>query len=343
MFKNIFPSIPAPKSKLYPGYLTAFPYMQGKTVAITGCTSGTGFVLASICGDLGAKVIMLNRPSDRAKKALAQLQQKGIDALWVPCDLLSFDSVLAAVEQLKELCSDGVDVLCNNAGLMGIPDKATIDGFDEQMQANHLSHFLLTSQIWPLLEVATHKRGEARIVNHSSGARKGISLDADYLGKNGGNLGGDRFPGMGKWRRYQQSKLANLMFTYALHDQIAQQRPEFANKIKSLCAHPGPTNSGLQAKTALAGGTRLLDQYILWVAIKRAQSVEDGAMGIARACCDIDAKSAEFYGPEIFRSGGPAVLLPAERAAETETLLWTESLKATGLSNFFEPIKLPIQ
>ena len=335
--------MPAPESMLYPGYLNAFPSMANKTVAITGCTSGTGLVLAHICGELGAKVIMLNRTSDRAKKALKQLQNKGIEAQWIPCDLLSFGSVRWASEQLKTFCTNGLDVLCNNAGLMGIPDKATIDGFDEQMQANHLSHFLLTSLIWPLFEIAASKRGEARIVNHSSGARKGRPLETRYLAKNGGNLGGDGFPGMGKWRRYQQSKLANLMFTYALHDQIAQQRPQFAGKIKSLCAHPGPTNSGLQGKTTQSGGTRLLDQYILWTALKRAQSVEDGAMGIARACCEKGVESTDFYGPAVFRHAGPAELLPTERDAASETLLWNESLKSTGLGDFFEPLQVPIK
>jgi len=58
-----------------------------------------------------------------------------------------------------------------------------------QMQTNHISHFLLTREVFPLLEKAAEQRGEARIVNHSSMARKGKPLDAKYLGQNGGNLG----------------------------------------------------------------------------------------------------------------------------------------------------------
>src|SRR5262249_34237044 len=148
-------------------------------------------------------------------------------------------------------------------------------------------------------------------------------------------LGGDGFPGLDKWRRYQQSKLANLLFTYALHDEIAKARPAFASKIKSLCAHPGPTDSGLQGKTAKAGGTRLLDQFILWRTLRVAQAVEDGTLGIARACCEPGVESAGFYGPTGSGQGGPAELLPAERNAQGERLLWAESLKATGVSAFF--------
>jgi NAD(P)-dependent dehydrogenase (short-subunit alcohol dehydrogenase family) len=334
---SIFPTPPHPVTKLFPTFVKTLPKMTGKTVAITGCTSGTGFVLAQTCGELGARVIMLNRPSTRADAALLALTKRNLDAILVPCDLQSFESVRAAVAKLKTLCPDGVDVLCNNAGVMGMPDLATGDGFDVQMQSNHLSHFLLTSEIWPLLEIAATKHGEARIVNHSSGARKAppAPLNALYLGKNGGKLGGDGFPGFDKWRRYQQSKLANLLFTYALHDKILQERPAFAGKIKSLCAHPGPTDTGLQAKTAKAGGTQLFDQFILWRALKIAQSVEDGSLGIIRASCEPGVDSLGFYGPAGFSKGGPAELLPQERNAEGEQLLWAESLKATSVSSFF--------
>jgi len=330
------PVVPV-QTKRYPALVKALPTMHGKTVAITGCTSGTGLVLAHTCGVLGARIVMLNRPSERANAALTDLTQRNIDAIFVPCDLQRFDSVRAASAQLKIACPDGIDVLCNNAGVMGMPDVATPDGFDVQMQSNHLAHFLLTSEVWPLLERAAALRGEARVVNHSSGARNAPAapLADKYFGKNGGRLGGDGFPGMGKWRRYQQSKLANLLFTYALHDHIGQQRPAQAGKIKSLCAHPGPTDSGLQAKTSKAGGTRFLDQLILRKMMRAAHSVEDGSMGIVRASCEPGVASAAFYGPVGMGKPGPAVLLASERNLQGEALLWSQSLRATGVRHFF--------
>mgnify|MGYP003646976821 FL=1 len=284
-------------TRYYDDLVRSFPSMAGKVVMITGCTSGMGLVLARTCAGLGATVVMLNRPSPRADAALQGVLDAGGDAVLVPCDLSSFASVRAAGETLRRDFGDqGCDVLCNNAGIMGVADQATEDGFDVQMQANHLSHFLLTHQVWPLLEAAGAQRGQARVVNHSSGARgkPGRPLHTKYLERNGGNLGGDGWPGLGKWTRYQQSKLANLMFTYALDDR-AGQRP--GNKVKSLCGHPGPADSGLQGKTTQAGGDRWLDRFILGQALKHAQSVEDGTSGIARCCCEADVESGAFYGP----------------------------------------------
>ena len=117
----------------------------------------------------------------------------------VDCDLTDFDAVRKAAGIVAAATKEsGIDVLCNNAGVMALADKATKDGYDIQMQTNHLSHFLLTRELYPALQKAVELRGEARIVNHSSFARNGppgtkltTENTYEYLGKNGGNLGGD--------------------------------------------------------------------------------------------------------------------------------------------------------
>ena len=75
---------------------------------------------------------------------------------------------------------------------MAFPDVATKDGYDIQMQTNHLSHFLLTRLLFSLLEKKAESKGEARVVNHSSQAAwvPTTRLNERNLGKNGGNLGG---------------------------------------------------------------------------------------------------------------------------------------------------------
>ena len=323
----------APQTKYFADLIASFPDQTGKTVAITGCTSGIGLVLAKAAADKGARVIMVNRPSARADAALAEVQAIG-DAQLLPCDLLSFASVRAAGSMLGDLVGEsGLDVLVNNAGLMGMPDEASQDGYDVQMQANHLSHFLLTHLAWPSLMKAAEQRGEARVVNHSSGARNSPkrSLEPEFLMPRGGDLGGDRWPGMRKWVRYQQSKLANLLFTYALHEQASALA---GNRVKSLCAHPGPTNSGLQAKSA-GRRTTILDRYILNRTLKEAQSVEDGTCGLARGAFDPTAQSGDFFGPDAQARIGEALRLPPERDPVSEALLWEKSLEATGINRFF--------
>lgn len=322
----------APQTLHFTDLVAGFPSMAGKRVAITGCTSGMGLVLAETCGRLGAAVTMLNRPSPRAEAALTRLTGQGIAAELVPCDLTRLASVRAAGEALAQAHGEGgVDVLACNAGVMGLPDRATEDWFDVQMQVNHLSHFLLTHLTLPLLERAATLRGEARVVQHSSGARRGPALQARYLRAEGGHLGGDGFPGFGKWRRYQQSKLANLLFTYALAERLGAR----GSRVKALCAHPGPVDSGLQAKTTAAGGVRLLDRLILARTLKVAQSPEDGTCGLARCCCEPGVESGAFYGPAGRGLPGPAVLMAPERDPAGEALLWRESLAATGIADFF--------
>ena len=138
----------------YPAFKARLPSMEGKTAVITGTTSGTGRVAARTLAELGAKLLPLNRSSSRSTESLAELREAFPDAELhaVECDLQSFASVRAAGERVHELCPEGVHVLCNNAGVMALPDEATEDGFDVQMQTNHLSHFLLTRALAPLLE-----------------------------------------------------------------------------------------------------------------------------------------------------------------------------------------------
>jgi len=324
------------ETKFYHELVKSFPTMKGKRVLITGCTSGTGFVLARTCAQLGAEVFMLNRSSERASAALQQILSEGNSGVvLIECDLQDFSSVRKAGKELRDhLQNEGCDVLCNNAGVMGLQDVATSDGYDIQIQTNYLSHFLLTHELWPLLERAAELRGEARVINHSSGARKmgNRTISARYFEENGGHLGGDRFPGLQKWVRYQQSKLANLLFSYALHD----RRPEgTSQKVKIVTAHPGPTDSGLQAKTVRAGGNGLLDGYIIGRTLKVAHSVEDGTSGIARCACEPGIRSGEFYGPAGRGKPGPAVLLEPERDGEAEKVIWELSLRATGVVSFF--------
>ena len=325
-------------SKHFPAFLAGLPSTTDKTVVITGTTSGTGKIAAATVAGLGAKVLVLNRASERSTAAFAELSAAHPDAdlRSVECDLQSFDSVRAAATTVADLCPEGVDVLANNAGVMALADTATSDGYDVQMQTNHLSHFLLTRELMPLLEIAAEARGESRVANHSSVARMAPSkkLQAKYLEANGGDLGGDgsgiqnmMFNGP-RWQRYNQSKLANAAFTAALHHRLQAS----GSKVKALVAHPGLANTQLQQTSVKEGG---MGNVFTNIMMRFSQTSEDGAMGLLSCMCLADAASGQFYGPG---SGAMSIRGKAEPFdlesyydnTSTRDLLWTKSEEATG-------------
>jgi NAD(P)-dependent dehydrogenase (short-subunit alcohol dehydrogenase family) len=279
--------------------------MHGRVVAITGTTTGTGYICARELARLGATVLLLNRESDRAVSSLAQLQTEVPEGKFeaVACDLQSFASVRAAADAIKAR-HPRLDVLCNNAAVMAFPEQATVDGYDVQMQTNSISAFLLTKELFPLLR----ESDDGRVVNHSSGARMGAPHHPKFFGKNSGDLGGDgteqqnfTFSGP-RWERYHQSKLANCTFTYGLQQRLDAKG---ITNVKALLAHPGLALTGLATTTASLGG---MDPNSAFMA--RAQSAEDGALGILRACADPDVAGGDFFGPAGW--SGFATKLPPE-------------------------------
>jgi NAD(P)-dependent dehydrogenase (short-subunit alcohol dehydrogenase family) len=319
------------ESKWFPEFVTKLPSLEGKTVVITGTTTGTGFIIARTSIQKGAKaVLLLNRPSERATKTEEELKAFIVDGSkttveTIPCDLQDFSSVRAAAEKIKA-DHEAIDVLCNNAGVMALEDKATKDGYDVQMETNHLSHFILTKELYPLLKRAQELRGEARIVHHTSAARKGVPLKAEYFGKNGGNLGGNgasMFLGGARWERYHQSKLANSVFTKALAD-------KFGNSgIKAAVAAPGMSSTNLTVSTSKDGGMGSGTWFMRF-----SQSAEDGAMPVLAACFDPSTNNGDFWEPQNRGNMiGPAVKVPWDKLSkdpENAKLLWKESEEACG-------------
>ena len=324
------------KSLHYDNEIKNIPSLVGKTIAITGTTSGTGFVAAKTVAEKGAQVLLLNRKTDRSKISYDLLKSSCSKENFVDieCDLQSFDSVKKAARKITDLCKDGLDVLCNNAGVMALKDQATVDGFDIQMQTNHLSHFLLTKELMPKIKQASEKKGEARIVNHSSIARFGAKkLERKYFEKRGGSLGGNgsnmflsTLIPQGRWARYSQTKLANAAFTACLHEKFQAENLS----IKSLVAHPGLAITELQNTTVKDGG---MGAWMTGQFMKSGQSMEDGAIGIIKCIADIDAMSGDFYGPGSGKMAmkGEVIKFALEKLYDnrnTRNLLWNKSCEA---------------
>jgi len=325
------------RSKVYQGLVESIPDQTEKVVAITGCTTGTGNVLAKTTLQKNGAVIMLNRPSVRASTAFESLKAEFPNAkvYHVDCDLSSFSSVREAAKEVNKIAKSGLHVLCNNAGVMANADEATGDGYDIQMQTNHLSHFLLTNELMPLLNKAASQSGDARVIQMSSiaASQPSTPLDERYYGKNGGNLGGNAgalFSGP-RWERYHQTKLANMIFNAALAGKLSAAD----SRVRAIVAHPGVASTNMQVTSAGHGG---IGSFLAKLLFKvGGQSGEDGAAGIIRASFDPSVANGAYLGPKD-RKGkpsmdGPAVEIeiPALAAREGDRdTLWRLSEEATG-------------
>lgn len=300
------------------GALVADLEGDGRHRAVAGEQLATGLGETHVCArelaKLGAEVLLLNRESPRSARAAEQLRAEvpGAELVPIVCDLQDFGSVRSAAEAVRAKYGV-VDVLCNNAGVMALPDQATKDGYDVQMQTNCLSHFLLTKALFG----AIAKSADGRVVNHTSMARLGPPLAPEYFGKHGGDLGGDgteeentSFAGP-RWARYHQTKLANCAFAYGLKQRLDARA---ITNVKVLLAHPGLAATSLQTTTAETGGMDANSGLM-----NNAQSAEDGALGIIRGCADPEARSGDFYGPKQW-VGFPGKLEPEDLLFDLENI-----------------------
>lgn len=154
--------------------LAAFKYIQdgpkfdepvslaGQNIAITGANTGLGKEAALKLASLGARVILLCRPSKKTDDTVAEIKKatgsEQVEA--VPLDLTDLASVSQCAQTLRKKL-DKLDVLMNNAGVMAIPTREeTRDGFEKQIGTNHLGHFLLTAELMNLLKRAPAARCE---------------------------------------------------------------------------------------------------------------------------------------------------------------------------------------
>ena len=187
---------------------TPAPAAGQKVVLVTGSTSGLGRELALRLGARGDHVIVHGRNEERGAEVVDDINAAGPgSARFYRADFASFAEVRTFAETLLA-DYDRMDILINNAGFGSAPDErwVTEDGHEYRFQVNYLSTFLLTHMLMPRLLEST----PARIVNVSSGAQTPIDFD-DVMIEND-------FSGR---RAYAQSKLAQIMFTHDLAEDLA--------------------------------------------------------------------------------------------------------------------------
>jgi len=183
--------------------------MSGKVVMVTGANSGMGKEISLGLARMSATLVMVCRDAGRGEAARADVEQqtgnRNVELL--VADLSSQQSIRHAIKEF-ESHHDRLHVVVNNAGA-SLPRRVeSIDGLETVFATNHIGPFLLTNLLLPVLRRST----PARIVTVSSGAQAMAKLDFEDL---------QSVRGYNEIRVYNQSKLANIVFTYELARRIA--------------------------------------------------------------------------------------------------------------------------
>ena len=196
--------------------------LTGRTVVVTGATSGLGLETARALASKGADVTITGRSQDKLDDAVAQLNEMGLPGAidTAVLELGDLDSVRSCAKELLARL-DRIDVLVNNAGVMVCPLGRTTQGFETQFGTNHLGHFLLTGLLAPLLVAAA----PSRVVNLASSGHRVADLDLDD--PNWESREYDR------WDAYGGSKTANVLFSVGLDARLKDKG------VRSYAVHPG--------------------------------------------------------------------------------------------------------
>jgi NAD(P)-dependent dehydrogenase (short-subunit alcohol dehydrogenase family) len=265
----------------------------------------------------GAQVVMAARNPQKTTAAEAEIRALHPSASLeiVPLDLSSLASVRSAAQSILTK-HDHIDILVNNAGVMAPPESQTADGFEMQFGVNHLGHWVFTAELLPALLRAA----AARVVTVTSTAHHmGFAVDPSNPHMKGN---------YGPWKAYGQSKLANFHFAIGL-----QRVFDVAGvNVSSLVAHPGLSDTELQATSVSATDGGASQRFFHVLAGKTGMTPAQGAMPQIRAATDPNAKGGEFYAPRFVNNGAPVrrpILRRIDLASGIRTL-WEVSVAETG-------------
>ncbi|HEU4356445.1 MAG TPA: oxidoreductase [Actinomycetota bacterium] len=294
------------------------PDLSGKVAVVTGANGGLGLVVARELARKGAHVVMAARDAEKAERARVDILREVPTASLElqDLDLASLDSVRAAATRILA-AHRTIDVLVNNAGVMGIPERRTVDGFEMQLGTNHLGHFALTALLLPALL----RSPRARVVSvTSTGRHLGRRLDPEDPHLR------ERYD---PWRAYGQSKLANVHFALELERRFR----EAGATAQSLVVHPGFTYTDLQARSVRETGGGRSQRFWHEVVHRTGMSPARGALSLLRAATDPTLEGDRLYTPRFVNLGAPVrrPLVGRSRSRSAMRTLWEVSERETGI------------
>lgn len=284
--------------------------IEGKTVVITGATSGIGLEAARQLAGKGARIVLVARNAEKAAATRDAILALGSAT---SCDIVMGDlSLMADVRTVAaELLEryPRIDVLINNAGLYLADRVETSEGFETTFAVNHMAPFLLTRLLWDRLV----ETGSARVINVTSGAHFAGRLRWDDL------QGAKRYSPIGA---YSAAKLANVMFTYELVRQTGR------SGVTVNCLHPGmvATNFAQDRGGLLGILAAVFAAFLLSPAKGAATTVH---LAVSPDVADMTA--SYFYRERRRRSS------KASRSIEDARRLWNVTSEMVGLSPVMTP------
>lgn len=203
--------------------------MAGKSVLVTGGTNGIGKATALGLAAMGARVAITGRDRERTENAAGEIRTAGGGQVDV------FVADLSAQSEVRRLADEvlqrlpRLDVLVNNVGGYWNTRHVTADGLERTFALNHLAPFLLTNLLLDRLQ----QSAPARVVTVSSNAHSLGQIDFD-------DLQGERsYSGA---RAYNQSKLANVLFSYELARRLR------GTSVTANALHPGAVSTSFGAE-----------------------------------------------------------------------------------------------
>jgi retinol dehydrogenase-14 len=280
--------------------------MRGSTVLVTGGTGGIGLATASGLAGLGARVGIVGRDPGRAADAADEIRRSAPGAR-----VDTFVADLSSQSEVRRLADEvlasypRLDVLVNNVGGYWAHRHVTADGLEHTFALNHLAPFLLTHLLRGLLVTSA----PARVVTVSSGAQSMGRIDFD-------DLQGERdYDGQ---RAYNQSKLANVLFTYELARRLE------GTGVTANVLHPGVVRTRFGQEDS-GRWMRLL----LPVVRPFLKSPERGARTSVHL-----ASAPELAGVSgrYFANSAPRKSSARSYDAQVATRLWETSAELTGLA-----------
>lgn len=278
---------------------------NNKTALITGASSGLGLNASRALAAKGYNLIMASRGEAKLEIASAEIkaQYPDVQISQAVLDVSNFDQV----RDFAKTTQQPIDVLMNNAGVMGPDFSLSVEGIESQMAINHLGHFLLTSLLWDNLEQSE----SPRVVSLSSTVHRRGKLETANVSE----ITGSDKASYDRWQRYADTKLACLLFARELDIRAKQAK----SKVISIAAHPGWAITGLQDNFP-----HRLDRF--------AQTAAEGAQSQIDAAINPLMTGGEFVGPSLELWGKPRLIKGTSRSRDLGLMgrLWTTSEELTG-------------